>query len=52
MAARELMLSAIRLALTGCGYSSLADPDIPAIARKLALREPPLKVEPAAEYDA
>jgi hypothetical protein len=30
----------------------LADPEIPAIARKLALREPPLKVEPVAQYDA
>lgn len=30
----------------------LVDPEIPAIARKLALREPPLKVEPVAEYDA
>lgn len=30
----------------------LADPDIPAIARKLALREPPVKVEPVARYDA
>lgn len=30
----------------------LADPEIPAIARKLALREPPVKVEPVAHYDA
>jgi hypothetical protein len=30
----------------------LADPEIPAIARKLALREPPVKVDPVAEYDA
>ena len=30
----------------------LADPEIPAIARKLALREPPVKVEPIAQYDA
>ena len=30
----------------------LADPDVPAIARKLALREPPVKVEPVARYDA
>ncbi|WP_368566075.1 antibiotic biosynthesis monooxygenase [Pseudoxanthomonas sp. UTMC 1351] len=30
----------------------LADPEIPAIARKLALREAPVKVEPVAQYDA
>lgn len=30
----------------------LADPASPAIARKLALREPPLKVDPVARYDA
>lgn len=30
----------------------LADPEIPAIARKLALREPPVTVEPVADYDA
>lgn len=30
----------------------LADPEIPAIARLLALREPPVKVEPVARYDA
>ena len=30
----------------------LADPEIPAIARELALREPPLTVEPAAQYDS
>jgi hypothetical protein len=30
----------------------LADPEIPAIARKLALREPPVKVDPVAEFDA
>jgi quinol monooxygenase YgiN len=30
----------------------LADPDVPAIARQLALREPPVKVEPVAHYDA
>lgn len=30
----------------------LADPDIPAIARQLALREPPVKVEAAAQYDS
>lgn len=30
----------------------LADPEIPAIARKLVLRQPPVKVEPVAQYDA
>ena len=30
----------------------LADPEIPAIARKLALQAPPVKVEPVAQYDA
>ena len=30
----------------------LADPEIPAIARKLALREPPVKVEAVAQYAA
>ncbi|GAB3019483.1 antibiotic biosynthesis monooxygenase [Bowmanella dokdonensis] len=30
----------------------LADPEIPAIARKLALREPPVKIDPVAQYDA
>ncbi|WP_407351137.1 antibiotic biosynthesis monooxygenase [Luteimonas sp. R10] len=30
----------------------LADPEVPAIARKLALREPPVKVEPVAQFDA
>lgn len=30
----------------------LADPEIPAIARKLALRGPPMKIEPVAQYDA
>ncbi|MDH5821734.1 hypothetical protein QFW77_01825 [Luteimonas sp. RD2P54] len=30
----------------------LADPEVPAIARKLALREPPVKVEPVARFDA
>ncbi|MEX5297449.1 antibiotic biosynthesis monooxygenase [Kocuria sp. CPCC 205292] len=30
----------------------LADPEIPAIARELALREPPVKVDPLAQYDA
>lgn len=30
----------------------LADPEIPAIARKLALREPPVRVEPVARFDA
>lgn len=29
----------------------LADPEIPAIARELALREPPVRVDPVAEYD-
>lgn len=32
--------------------SFLADPEVPAIARQLALREPPVKVEPVARYDA
>ncbi len=30
----------------------LSDPEIPAIARELALREPPMKVDPVAQYDA
>lgn len=30
----------------------LADPEVPAIARKLALRQPPVRVEPVAQYDA
>jgi len=30
----------------------LADPEIPEVARKLSLREPPVKVRPAAHYDA
>jgi quinol monooxygenase YgiN len=30
----------------------LADPEIPAIARELALREPPVKADPVAEYDS
>jgi Antibiotic biosynthesis monooxygenase. len=30
----------------------LADPEIPAIARNLALQSPPVKVEPVAQYDA
>lgn len=30
----------------------LADPGIPAIARELALRGPPVKVDPLAQYDA
>jgi quinol monooxygenase YgiN len=30
----------------------LADPDIPAIARELALREPPVKADPVARYDS
>lgn len=29
----------------------LADPEIPEIARKLALRDPPVKVDPVAQYD-
>lgn len=29
----------------------LADPEVPAIARQLALREPPLTLEPMASYD-
>lgn len=28
----------------------LSDPGIPAIARKLALREPPVKMDPVAQY--
>ena len=35
------------------GYEEfLADPEVPAIARKLALREPPTKIELVAQYDA
>jgi ectoine hydroxylase-related dioxygenase (phytanoyl-CoA dioxygenase family) len=30
----------------------LADPEIPAIARELALQEPPVKAEPVAQYDS
>ena len=30
----------------------LSDPDIPAIARELALRGPPVKADPVAEYDS
>jgi quinol monooxygenase YgiN len=30
----------------------LADPEIPAIAQRLALREPPVKVDPVAKYDS
>ncbi len=30
----------------------LADPEIPAIARELALREPPMKADPVAQYDS
>lgn len=30
----------------------LADPEIPAIARALALREPPVKADPVAQYDS
>ena len=30
----------------------LSDPEIPAIARELALREPPLKADPVAQYDS
>lgn len=30
----------------------LADPEIPAVARELALRESPVTVDPVAEYDA
>lgn len=29
----------------------LADPEVPAIARQLALREPPVTVHPVASYD-
>ena len=29
----------------------LADPEVPAIARELALAEPPVKVDPTARYD-
>ncbi len=30
----------------------LSDPEIPAIARELALREPPVKVDPVAQYES
>ena len=30
----------------------LSDPDVPAIARELALREPPVKADPVAQYDS
>ena len=30
----------------------LADPEIPTIAQELALREPPAKADPVAQYDA
>jgi quinol monooxygenase YgiN len=30
----------------------LSDPEIPAIAQTLALREPPVKVDPIAQYDS
>jgi hypothetical protein len=30
----------------------LSDPDIPAIAWELALREPPVKADPVAQYDS
>jgi quinol monooxygenase YgiN len=30
----------------------LSDPEVPAIARALALREPPVKADPVAEYDS
>ncbi|MGV0644172.1 putative quinol monooxygenase [Mycolicibacterium sp. XJ879] len=30
----------------------LADPDIPAIAQQLALKEPPVHAEPVAQYDS
>jgi quinol monooxygenase YgiN len=33
-------------------HGFLADPEIPAIARELALREPPVTVDPVAEYDS
>jgi hypothetical protein len=35
----------------GCRRSHVfQDPEIPAIARELALRAPPVKIEPVAEY--
>lgn len=30
----------------------LSDPEIPAIAQQLALREPPVKIDPIAQYDS
>lgn len=30
----------------------LADPEVPAIARQLALREPPAQVDPVAQYES
>ncbi|MDP8949816.1 MAG: hypothetical protein M3N00_06175 [Actinomycetota bacterium] len=30
----------------------LADPEIPAIARELALQEPPVRAEPVAQYES
>jgi hypothetical protein len=30
----------------------LSDPEVPAIARQLALREPPVEAEPVAQYDS
>jgi quinol monooxygenase YgiN len=30
----------------------LCDPDVPAIAQELALREPPVKADPIAQYDS
>lgn len=30
----------------------LSDPEVPAIARELALREPPVKVDPVAKYES
>jgi quinol monooxygenase YgiN len=30
----------------------LSDPEIPAIAQELALREPPVKADPVAQYDS
>jgi quinol monooxygenase YgiN len=32
-------------------HGFLSDPDVPAIARELALREPPVEAEPVAKYD-
>ena len=36
----------------GDSETFLPDPEIPAIARELALREPPVKVDPVAEYNS